>query len=301
MGEMDQGLKRLLQIAPEVLIPFLVQGCQYLESLTTDVAVEAQLVLDTLFRVLYQGIECLLNIEIQSSADADMARRCFDYAKRASFLYKVPVMSIVLWLRKRGTLPATTYEERVGDRLLGTWNIFSVEIYNLQARDMINTGIVGLLPLVPFMQGADLATIEEAAQVVEAQAPEELQATFTTLLAVFTAQFHGKDAARALVRRLKMATNILEESPLYREWVDTAKAEGKIEGKAEGKIEGKAEGEHEGLAMAVKLVLEGRFGGITEDLATAIQAAEVGTLRDALLHAGTDNLDALRVRFGLHA
>jgi hypothetical protein len=279
MGEMDQGLKRLLQIAPESLIPFLVQGCIYLETLATDVAVEAQLVLDTLFRVLYQDVECLLNIEIQSTADADMPRRCFDYAKRASFVYKQPVMSLVLWLRKRGTLPSMTYEERVGDRLLGTWNIFSIEVYNLQARDMINTGIVGLLPLVPFMQGADMATIEEAAHVVETQTTDELQTTLTTLLAVFTAQFHGKDAARALVRRLKMATNILDESPLYREWVETAEANG--------------------MRRMVQRALEGRFTTLDTDVVAALQNADETTLDAIITHVTTDTLAEVRTRLGL--
>ena len=88
-----------------------------------------------------------------------------------------------------------------------------------------------------------------------------------------------------------MNTEILDESPLYREWVDGAKAEGKAVGIAEGKAVG--------LAQALKLALEGRFGVLSADLVAAIDSVDEAQLVLALPHVGTDSLELARARFGL--
>jgi hypothetical protein len=48
MPEMDQGIKRLLQVHPDDMIEMALPGAEYIAPLTTDVATEPQLVLDTL-------------------------------------------------------------------------------------------------------------------------------------------------------------------------------------------------------------------------------------------------------------
>ncbi len=286
MGETDQGIKRLLQAFPADILHFaLGPECEYLGMLDTDVAIEAQLVMDRLFHALYQGDECAIDMEVQGKSDASMPQRMFRYAQRGSFIYKMKLLSLVLWLRKgKDTFTRYVYEERVGDRLLGTWVIYGIEIFALQARDILNGNVLALLPLVPFMQGGDMSTIEEAAHRVEREMPDELGKTLNTLLAVFTAQFHGKSAARALLEGLKMNTSIVEESPLYQEWVEQAEAKGKAEGKAEG------------TRNALISVLSGRFGSLDADLTVAIERADEAALLAVLQHITTDTLDEIRQR-----
>jgi len=103
MGTADQGIKRLLQVSPAELAQFVFAGCEYLGMLDTDVAVEAQHILDRLYHVAYQGEDCGLDIEVQSSGDATILPRMFKYAKRASFVHNMKIISVVLWLRSGGT------------------------------------------------------------------------------------------------------------------------------------------------------------------------------------------------------
>ena len=65
MGHMDQGFKALLDLAPAQAARFFLNDAQaeYLGVLPTDVAMERQLVMDSLYRVQYQGEECALDIE----------------------------------------------------------------------------------------------------------------------------------------------------------------------------------------------------------------------------------------------
>jgi hypothetical protein len=76
MADMDQGVKRLLQAHPADIIHLALPGAEYLAPIKTDVATEPQLVLDTLYRVRFQGEECGVNVEIQGYPDPAMPRRC---------------------------------------------------------------------------------------------------------------------------------------------------------------------------------------------------------------------------------
>jgi predicted transposase YdaD len=178
-----------------------------------------------------------------------------------------------------------------------------MKLFELQARDIMQLGIIPLLPLVPFMQGADLPTIEDAAKIVQQQAPAEQVTMLNTLLAVFTARFHGKSVAEALAWRLGMSEKIVEESPLYQAWVAKSREEGRLAGEATGEARGEAIGEAKGklsgMRQAILRALEGRFGTVALDLVAAVQTADETTLDAAILHIATESLAELRARFGL--
>lgn len=77
-----------------------------------------------------------------------------------------------------------------------------------------------------------------------------------------------------------MSTELLDQSPLYREWVEKAKAEGRAEE----------------LRDSVRIELEGRFQALDTDLLAAIEAATPDALKETLRHITTDSLDQVRER-----
>lgn len=89
-----------------------------------------------------------------------------------------------------------------------------------------------------------------------------------------------------------MSTELLDQSPLYREWVDKAKAEGLAEGEARGE----ARGEAKALRDSAHTVLEGRFQTLDADLLAALEEATPGALKETLRHITTDSLDQVRER-----
>jgi predicted transposase YdaD len=285
MGDMDQGLKRLLQARPADVLALALPGIEYLEPMPTQVATEPQLELDTLFRARFEGLECAVDVEVQTYPDPTMPRRCFEYGSRASIVHKgLPVFSVVLWLQPRGPIPPSPYEMRVGSWKQATWEIINVEVYRLVATAILASGALGLMPLVSFMAGADVPVIQRAAHTIKDQAPPDLTGDLVSLLAVFTARFHGDSAARALVRSVFMSTDLLEESPLYRAW------------RAEARAEGEAAGRAEGLHEATRTALEGRFGTLDEETGALLDAATEPALRAVLAHIAIDTLDQVRER-----
>ena len=301
---MDQGVKRIVQTRPQDVLGLALPGAEYLGPAPVDVAAEPQLVLDTLQRVRYHGVECLVDIEAEASPRPDIGRRCFEYGARASIVHQLPVVSVVLWLERGSRPPASPYVMQVADLAPATWPFHGIELYALPAERVLSgdlAGLVGLLPLVPFMGGGEgAATIERAArQIQERISDAEQQSVSETLLVLFATRHLGAGDALALFRRLFMSTEILEQSPLYRQWIAEAMERGRAAGEAEGRIAGQAEGRAEGVRQAARTALQGRWGELPAELEAALTTASLATLNEVLAHIATDTLEQLRARLGL--
>jgi predicted transposase YdaD len=75
--------------------------------------------------------------------------------------------------------------------------------------------------------------------------------------------------------------------------------EGKQEGRQEGRQEGEEKGKQEGARLMAQVALEGQFGPLGEELAAAVQRADVPTLQDMVAHLPTESLEQVRARLGL--
>jgi hypothetical protein len=292
VADMDQGVKRAVLDAPQDVIALALPGAEYLGVVPTDVAAEPQLVLDTLLRVRYHGVECLVDIEAEASPQADIGRRCFEYGARASIIHQRPVVSVVLWLQRGRQPPASPYSMRVGDLEPATWPFIGIELYHLPAERVLAGDLAelpGLLPLVPFMPGGEQATaIEQAATLIQARVtgPDRQQVAIS-LLALFAARHLGVDGVLALFRRVFMSTEILDQSPLYHRLIDQAEARGEAEGAAKA------------MRHAARTALQGRWGELSADVISALETASLDTLDDVLAHVAADTQEQMRARLGL--
>ncbi|HEU5368276.1 MAG TPA: hypothetical protein VFU69_07420, partial [Ktedonobacterales bacterium] len=273
----------------------------------------------TLHRIRYHGVECAANIELQAALDTAMPRRLYEYGSRASIVHKLPIISIVLWLHTRGAPPRSPYELRAAELLIATWHFHNIEVRKLSASAMITSGPLGLLPFIPFMQGADEARIEQAMRRVKSQAPAAQIEPLAFIMAVFTAQVnHDADLARAIIRRVFMSFDIFKDSPLYQEIIQEAAREAaekaredatreateKAREAAEKAAQEAAEKAREAATReakidATRIALEGRFGALSEDMGQALNTAGEPTLTAILAHISSDTLAQVRERLGL--
>jgi predicted transposase YdaD len=298
VGEIDQGFKRLFLLRVDALLQWLLGDIQHVQPVLPDLATERQLVPDTLYRALFEGEPCLVNVEIQSEPDPEMPRRLYLYAARATSQYKLPVISIVIYVFNRGTVAPSPYEMRVGRWLSGHWNFHSIELYRLPPKRLLDAGLAGVLPLVPLTHNASLEDAEEAMRRLTQEQPVEEAQSLGALLAIFLAHARSdKPLALDLYRRFFMANldNFVRDNPVLHDvWVEVAE-KGKAEGKAEGKVEGRAEGMRE----TIRRVLETRFGPLSEEILTALQSADLPRLEHIADNAAIDTLEQVRLRLGL--
>lgn len=278
MGDMDQSMKRLIQMRAADLFPLAVPQAVFKRLLPTEVAAEPQLMLDTLCLAEVDGLECLINIEIQTQPDETMPRRLFEYGSRASIVHDgLPVVSVVIWLEK-GKLPVSPYQMVLGNWVLATWHFVSIELFRLSASAIIKSGRLGVLPLIPFMQGADALLVEQAMRRVREEAPPEQSEALASLLAVFIDRVQGTALALTLLRRFGMSSDILRESGLVQ-------------------ILLRDERNQQARKMA-RAALAGRFGSLSEEVLQAISAADEATLTEVVAHPG-ESLEQVRQRLGL--
>ena len=287
MADMDQGIKRLIQLFPGELIAFAKPGVEYISPAPTDVAMERQLILDTLYRARYHGLDCMVNFEAQVDVSRDVPRRMAEYAGRVKTIYHLPLFSIILWLKQKGPVPQPPYEEWLDDYFVSSHNFINIEVYRLSAEQTLASGPIALLPLIPLMEGATEATDVTAMQKIAQSLPSELQQSASELLAVFIArQFNDKDLAKQIYRRIYMSTELLEESPLYQEAIEKGLERGIPKGIEQGVLQAKRDD--------IRLLLEKRFGPLDAPLITVIESANLDTLKAIFLDAISDSLEHIR-------
>jgi hypothetical protein len=80
-----------------------------------------------------------------------------------------------------------------------------------------------------------------------------------------------------------MFEDVLRESPFLEDLIDKLHPEIKAEGMSE----------------TILLVLEDRFGSLSEDMVKALEHADQDTLRGIAAHASKESLEQIRARLGL--
>ncbi len=286
MGEVDQSFKRLFLLEVVALLEWLLGDVKDIEPLSTDLATERQLLPDTLYRAIFEGIPCIINVEFQSEPDDEIPYRLYIYAARAAHQYRLPVISVVIWVFDRGPVPTPPYRMEVGSWFSGLWNYHSIKLYEQSPQALLAAGSPGILPLVPLAKDATIADAEAAMQRLKQEAPPEEAMSLGALLAIlFAHRREDKSLARELFERFFMANTdtFIRQNPLLRDvWEQVT-----------------AEGEARGMHTILRQVLEGRFGPLSQDIIDAINTRDAAQLSEIAPHAGTDSLEGLRARLGL--
>lgn len=294
MAEIGQGVKVLLQSFAPDIITYALPQAHDIAPLPAELATGPQLLPDAVFQGICNDKSCIFQLEAQLLADATMPRRCFEYGARLSTAYGLPVISIVLWLEAK-TVPVSPYVMRIGELELATWSFINLQMAQLNAQDMLATRNFGMLPLIPFMQGSDLALIEETARTIQQQSPTEHQEDLEGVLALFASRYFGPQPLLDMLRRLFMSSDLLEHFPLYHVLTEMASEKGMAQGVAQGVAQGRLDG----LRQSAHLILENRFGHLLADVDAALQTADELVLLEVIAHAVTDTDDQVRERLHL--
>ncbi|HUY79366.1 MAG TPA: hypothetical protein VMV29_21530 [Ktedonobacterales bacterium] len=295
MAATDQAMKRLIQAYPAAMLALALPGATFVRLEPTEIAVEGQLLFDSLIRVVYNSDECLVDLEIETYPKKGIARRLGEYGSRAHYATGLTVLSVVIWLTSGGIPEQSPYEMKAGGESFATWRFFSIKLYELAADELFNMGVTELLPLTPFTQGGvSEPNLEKTAHTIAEQSAAEDVPTLETLWAVFAARKIDESVLLSILEGLAMSsdlTELFEQSSLYRRWVSEAQAKGLEQGREQGR--------EEGLADALRIIIERRFGPLTNDVTLALAAGDIATLENATAVAATGALEDVRVALGL--
>jgi len=248
----DDNMKLLIGENTQDFVSWIMKGAEVKAKLATEFKGQ-ELRADVLLQVEMIGKrgkkeDILLQIEIQSERDPDMRERLLAYNLRARKEHKMEVYSCVIYLRDDGiVLPSPLrWELSTGKKYL-EFDFDSIEVYKLNAAELQQTGLPGLLPLM-ILTGD--GTTREIADTIftELEAAGRLDSLSPTYVLVSLA--FGKDNIadqRWLLRRLENMQEKLNESPVYQEMTRMAREAGFEVGLEQGLEKGLEKGLQQGL------------------------------------------------------
>ncbi|MBF0526644.1 MAG: hypothetical protein HQK56_16290 [Deltaproteobacteria bacterium] len=151
------------------------------------------------------GKRRIVLIEIQTAWDRDVPLRLLDYRTRYRLKYGLEVISSVLLLQPSGQA-VTQYEDNEV-----SFRFRLIRVYDLDAEDIVQEGLICLMPLVPLMRhGKDL--VSQADDLIyESSLPQKDKADMLGAMAIFSGLV-SKDIPWMLFSKRR---DIMINSPAY--------------------------------------------------------------------------------------
>jgi len=284
----DQALKRMLTRAHDDFLQLIAPGVVWRAKRSPELPAVARRA-DLVWEVESDaGEPCVLHIELQTQPDKDIGERVAEYGMRLWLRDHLPVRSVAVFLRPSETLSSSPFviQWRGQESLRYSFDI--VRLWEISAERVLATNQYGLWPLATLMAGASIeAAVGVAERIATAPLPPEERSDLAALLVVLSELRLGKRALLAALRRNPMIDDLVKQSSLAEEFFE------------EGKSQGLSQGRDEGMRRMVRMVLEGRFGPLSEDLLAALAATGESKLEEIGAHAGTDTLKQIRSRLGV--
>lgn len=231
-GKWDTSTKRLVHTRPEDFIHWLIPGAQFIgpveaKSLNFN---NREIEADNVHQMIVDGIKCLIHIEFQSYADEHMAERMWDYNAMATWTYRYPTDSFVIYLKRckvtepffRWTFPPT--------RAVHDFRFHVVKLWEVPFEEIEQAGLLGLLPLMVLARGGKQRQVVEKAITAIETTEDEDKRDLLSLTYIFAALALVKETDRHwLQRRFRMFEDALKDSWAYQEIWQGGKLEGKQE------------------------------------------------------------------------
>jgi len=238
--QFDSSLKDLMQEQAAEIIPHLLEGAQFIDTLNVEI-IRPTMRADGVYLVQYRGRPHILHMEFETGADNEMAYRLLAYHVTIWRDHRLPVISIIMY-PFRTSIAESPLKEVSGTEELLTFHFRVLPLYKLDAQRYIEDHVISMYPLLATMQNANDASLLQAIdELVEYYKHSESRlarrllwlGTFMRRADTVLPQHKHK-----VEERLNMFNDLLEHDP----YVQQQRALGKAEGKAEGLVEGEVQG-----------------------------------------------------------
>ena len=240
-GPYDNATKRLLREKPQHFVSWLVPEGLFKRNLSVGLK-SRNIYADGLFAITVNEQPALLHTEFQTSKDGLMGERLLEYSVLASSENNwLPVYTYVIYLRRDGDVPKSPLIRRLpSGEEVHRFYYQVIEVAKISAKQLLQRGLLGLLPLLPLTDGGTQPEVmqEAVSTLVEAREIELLALAYT-----FGGLISGNRAYDEWFERsFAMLEDIMEESWTYQEIVKKGMQKGLEKGREEGREEGLKKG-----------------------------------------------------------
>ncbi len=255
----DRKMKALFSQAPQDFTEWLLKGAFFNSIVSSELEGETTYT-DLLFDVTLNGQKMLLHIEFQRRRDVRMAERLWAYNQKATLKYSCSVWSVVVYLKKDGSVIEAPLQRTLPDGRTVHWFAFEiVKLWEIPVQQLLDSQLPGVLPLLPLTkEGAKREVVEQciSSLLLEAEPKTEL---LTLAYGLASLAFENEDDQEWLIRRFAKMYDMLRETRAFQEIIKEGLQEGFAKGRQEGVEVGRQEGVEVGRQEGVEV---GRQEGV---------------------------------------
>lgn len=156
----DSALKSLFGYEAAEILPHLLPEAEFVSEQTIEVD-RTTLKPDLVYNIHYKGEAHILNMELQTGADRDMALRLLKYHIGLYDKHRLPVISMVMYPFET-TIPTSPFQEMSGQEVLLALHYKVLPLWRLDAQQFVRDCVVCMYTLLPAMQGVNVALLLQA-------------------------------------------------------------------------------------------------------------------------------------------
>jgi hypothetical protein len=233
----DRALKSLLGDEVAEILPNLLPGSEFIDDHNIEID-RSTLQADLVYNIQYRGKPHILNMELQTGSDKDMAVRMLLYHVGLHAKHRRPVISMVIYPFET-SIPESPYRETSGEENLLTFHYRILPLWRLDARQFVQDHVVSMYMLLPAMQGANAPLLVQAIQEMkdrykEPQLGHHLIRFRTILRRSKTISEQDKQEVEV---QLHTYDSLLDQDPYIQEQKILERTLGRTEGIYEGRIQ----------------------------------------------------------------
>src|SRR5579863_2936537 len=232
----DETMKKAVAASPQAFVDWLCPGGQFVELMNTELPkkTEEPLRCDICLSMALDDLPCILHLEMQSTADAEMAERTLEYAlriKRQDQKHR-PVYSCVIYLRPVGEVQQPPLRWQFPNRREHLrYDYGSIALADLDPAVLLESHRAGLLTLLPLTRDGASHTMTET-MLAELRAAERIDLIpIATMLASLAFGIENSVEQEWLTRKVNEMYDTLQETPIYKLFTKDAREEGRQEGR----------------------------------------------------------------------
>jgi len=156
----DRALKSLLGDEVAEILPILLPGSEFIGEQNIEID-RTTLKADLVYNVQYRGNPHVLNMELQTDTDNEMAIRMLRYHVGLYDKHRRPVISMIIYPFET-SIPESPFRETSGDEELLRFHYRVLPLWKLDAQQFVRDHVVSMYTLLPAMKGADVPLLLQA-------------------------------------------------------------------------------------------------------------------------------------------
>jgi len=255
-------MKAMFKDDTDSLIACLLPGAALLAVLDIEV-LRAPMRVDRVYRVKYGGKEHILHLEFQTDADDDMAYRLLVYNANLWRDYKLPVISLIVYLFSTTTVTSPLQAISGNGAEILTFHFQVHKLWEYDAYSFVEERQIQMYAWLPAMENADarllLHAIDEMVEYYQGNEAKLGEHLLWFSFFLRRAKLLSLQEQLLVEERLNTFQQLLEQD----EWVRKQRALGEQIGLAKGEQIGLAKGKH-ALEETILTIIGMRYPSLLE-------------------------------------